>query len=102
MAEKKNVAIFELAPELGLKPLELVKQLKESGLKLGIKSHMDEVSEDDAEKIKSYFLSKKLPPKQAEKKSVVKKKAAEPTLESFRVKRAREISANVSGEDWEN
>ena len=80
MAEKKNVVIFELAPDLGLKPLELVKQLKESGLKFdtNVKSHMDEVSEADAEKIKSYFLNKKRPAEQVEKKVVVKKKTDEP------------------------
>ena len=77
MAEKKNVAIFELAPELGVKPLELVKRLKDSGLKLdtSIKSHMDEVSAGDAEKIRDLFLKKDAPAKE-EKKTVVKKKAA--------------------------
>jgi len=78
MAETKKVAIFELAPELGLKPLDLVKQLKESGVKLSsdIKNHMSEVSADDAEKIREHFLSKGKEPKQEEKKTAVRKKSA--------------------------
>ena len=90
MSEKKNVAIFELAPELGLKPLELVKSLKESGVKLdsSIKSHMDEVSASDAEKIRDYFLKKDKPSAQEEKKSVVKKKAAPKAPASKTTKKA--------------
>lgn len=78
MADTKKVAIFELAPELGLKPLDLVKQLKDSGVKLSsdIKNHMSEVSSSDAEKIREYFLNKDKAPKQEEKKTTVKKKAA--------------------------
>ncbi|HOW17344.1 MAG TPA: translation initiation factor IF-2 N-terminal domain-containing protein, partial [bacterium] len=78
MAETKKIAIFELAPELGLKPLDLVKQISSSKIKLSseIKNHMSEVSAADAEKIREYLLNKDKAPQEVEKKTTVKKKSA--------------------------
>lgn len=73
MSEK--IKVFELAPELGLKPLELVTKLKEIGVV--VKSHMSELEDDQVAQIKAH-LTKKEEPKAAEKKTTVKKKAAAP------------------------
>lgn len=70
MSEK--IKVFELAPELGLRPLELVAKLKEIGVI--VKSHMSEISEKDAENVRKHLL-KKPEPKVEEKKTVIKKKA---------------------------
>jgi len=70
----KKITVFELAPEFGLRPLELVNKLKEVGIV--VKSHMSELSEEEVEKIKAHILKKDEPKKAPEKKITVKKKAA--------------------------
>ena len=73
MSEK--IKVFELAPEFGLRPLELVNKLKEIGIV--VKSHMSELTDDEVEKIKAHLSKKDEPKKAAEKKTTtVKKKAA--------------------------
>jgi len=73
MTEK--IKVFELAPELGLRPLELVTKLKEAGIEVK-QGHMSELSGEDVDKIKAY-ISKPKEVKIEEKKTVVKKKAKE-------------------------
>ncbi|MFH1223131.1 MAG: translation initiation factor IF-2 N-terminal domain-containing protein, partial [Pseudomonadota bacterium] len=80
-----KIKVFELAPELGLRPLELVAKLKEIGV--DVKSHMSEISKEDAERIKEH-LTKKDEPKPTEKKAVVrKKKDAAAEVEAAAVKK---------------
>ncbi len=54
MSEK--IKVFELAPELGLKPLELVTKLKEIGVV--VKSHMSELEDDQVAQIKAHLTKK--------------------------------------------
>ncbi|HAZ12460.1 MAG: translation initiation factor IF-2 [Bdellovibrionales bacterium GWA2_49_15] len=71
--------VFELAKELNLKPLELVEKLREHGIV--VRSHMSELSDDDAVKIVGILA----PPTPAasdktSKGGVVRKKVAKPTV----------------------
>ena len=77
MAEK--VKVFELAPEFGLRPLELVNKLKEIGI--SVKSHMSELSDDEVTKIKAHLSKKddKTTEAKEKKTTTVKKKAVATT-----------------------
>jgi translation initiation factor IF-2 len=75
MAEK--IKVFDLAEELGIRPLDLVKKMQEIGI--DVKSHMSSVEDADAEKIKKHLSKKDAPEKEEKTKKTTVKKATAKT-----------------------
>jgi translation initiation factor IF-2 len=73
MSETESLKVYELAKELSLPPLELVDKL--NGLGIKVKSHMSDLSSDDATRARSELGEKKAAPAAKKAASKTRKKA---------------------------
>ncbi|MBI2522088.1 MAG: translation initiation factor IF-2 [Bdellovibrio sp.] len=96
--------VFELAKELNLKPLELVEKLREHGIV--VRSHMSDLSEEDATKIIGILAPPVVASTEKPKSGVIRKKVAKSSATAEGAKRdgglEGKVATSEASEDAQN